>query len=60
MLQGRGEACCTFRSLAVERVSSGQVEVGLLYQVALASLNPSGHVVVSEGVITTEDGGAGA
>lgn len=60
MPQGRGEARWTFRSRVVERGSSGQVEVGLLYPVALAGVNPSGDVVVSAGVITTEDGVAGA
>lgn len=60
MPQGRGEACWTFRSLAVERVSSEQVEVGFLYPVALAGVNTSGYMVVSAGVITTEDGGVGA
>ena len=60
MPQGRGEAHWTFRSRVVERGSSEQVEVGFLYPVALAGVNPSGYGAVSEGVITTEDGGAGA
>lgn len=60
MPQGRGEAHWTFRSRVVERGSSEQVEVGFLYPVALTGANTSGHVVVSAGVITTEDGGAGA
>ncbi len=58
--QGRGEAHWTFHPLAVDRISSERVEVGFLYPVALAGVNTSGYVVVSAGVITTEDGGAGA
>lgn len=60
MPQGRGEVHRTFRSRVVERGSSEQVEVGFLYPLALAGVNPSGYGVVSAGVITTEDGGAGA
>ena len=60
MPQGRGEAHRTFRLPVVEGGSSEQVEVGFLYLVALAGANASGHGAMFAGVITAEDGSAGA